>query len=59
MGGTTRLELHTEASIFFLSRGETVTACLSRSRLRLPQGSHTRHVAGIVTPSIEHLPVDF
>ena len=30
-------------------------ACLSRSRLRLPQGSHARHVARIVAPSIEHL----
>ena len=33
-------------------------ACLSRSRLRLPQGSHARHVARIVAPSIEHLLVE-
>ena len=33
-------------------------ACLSRSRLRQPQGSHARHVARIVAPSIEHLLVE-
>ena len=55
MGGTTRLGYTHKASIFAFSVRGVVSACLSRSRLRLPQGSHARHVARIVAPSIEHL----